>query len=412
MAEQPQNGTAMVRHEEQRETGLARHEEHRALSFAEMMKMGEALVGTGFLPDHIKTGAQCAAIILTGQELGMTPMRAVRSLQMVKGKVTESADSQLARFKAAGGKAKFLRLDAKGAELWLQHPNGDEHTETWTVEDAKAAGLSGGMHSKYPKAMNRSRVITAGLKSLGWDGAVGAYDPDEARAFADESAPEPAVREVTPEPPLDRELALRVLSEAPDKSATKEQRAEYFKRVRGEGGDKRILAMLWATLKHDGGADLTEKERADHEAALSLLDVTPAPDDVQDAEFTEHPPAPSSTKSATTRAKPTSTASSPTSTSGGTSTGTDARAELVDVLLALDGLRAEEDEPQSVFSQVVEGLLADNTGKLTADEKRLVEVYSVRIENREFKRAPYLGVDVTDHDLLERAEAIVAAHKG
>lgn len=82
------------------------------------------------------------------------------------------------------------------------------------------------------------------------------------------------------------------------------------------------------------------------------------------------------------------------------------------MLLALDGLRAEEDEPQSVFSQVVEGLLADNTGKLTADEKRLVEVYSVRIENREFKRAPYLGVDVTDHDLLERAEAIVAAHKG
>src|SRR5689334_16536354 len=72
------------------------------MTFAEIVVMGETLVKTGFLPEHIKNGGQAAAIIMTGQELGMKPMRAIRSLQLVKGKVVENADSQLARFKSDG----------------------------------------------------------------------------------------------------------------------------------------------------------------------------------------------------------------------------------------------------------------------------------------------------------------------
>jgi hypothetical protein len=157
-------------------------------SFSEMIEMGEALVQTGFLPEHIKTGAQVAAIVLTGRELGMPPMRAARSLMLVKGKVIESADSLLARFKEAGGKARFERLDEKGAVLALVHPNGDTHVESFGVEDARRAGLlstKGGMYEKHPKAMFRSRAITAGLKSLGWAGAAGVYDASEAAEVAE-----------------------------------------------------------------------------------------------------------------------------------------------------------------------------------------------------------------------------------
>lgn len=151
------------------------------VSFTDLIAFGDQLTKTGFLPDHIRTGPQFAAIVMTGRELGMTPMRAVRSLHMVKGKVLEAADSQLARFKASGGRAVFDVLDETKAVLTLTHPNGDKHTETWTVDDSKRAGLTGGNHDKFRKAMLRSRCITAGLKSLGWDGAVGTYDPDEMR---------------------------------------------------------------------------------------------------------------------------------------------------------------------------------------------------------------------------------------
>ena len=167
-----------------------------ALSFNEMVAMGEQLVRTGFLPAHLRTGAQVAAVILTGRELGMEPMRAVRSLSLVKGKVVESADSQLARFKADGGRAQFKTLTDTDAVLWLRHPNGDEHTESFTMTDANKAGLSSNdTYRKFPKAMLRSRVITAGLKSVGWEGAIGNYDPEELKGTpleATDAAPAPA----------------------------------------------------------------------------------------------------------------------------------------------------------------------------------------------------------------------------
>ena len=188
------------------------------VDFAGMMQMAEVLVQTRFLPEHIKTPAQAVAIILTGQELGMPPMRALRSLQMVKGKVSESADSQLARFKSDGGRAEFLELTDTAATLRLRHPNGDEHTESFTLADAQKAGLAGpgSMYQKYPKAMLRSRAITGGLKSLGWEGGSGVYDPDEARAFGgaaalgeptDDADADGVVDEPEPEP-LTLEAAL------------------------------------------------------------------------------------------------------------------------------------------------------------------------------------------------------------
>jgi hypothetical protein len=169
------------------------------MSWRDMVVMGAELVKTRMMPEHVKDGASAALIMLTGRELGMQPMRALRSLQVVKGKVIESADSQLSRFKADGGHARFLHLDDTKAVLWLKHPNGDEHTETWTAADSQKAGLGGGMHAKFAKAMFRSRAITAGLKGIGWEGGVGAYDPDEARAFVVQDEPTSApVVQATP----------------------------------------------------------------------------------------------------------------------------------------------------------------------------------------------------------------------
>lgn len=149
--------------------------------FSQLIDAGNRMVKTGFLPDHIRTGEQFAAIVLVGREMGIPTMRAIRSLQIIKGNVTEKADSQLARFKEAGGRAQFEVLDDARAVLHLTHPNGDTHTETWTIQDSRKAGLNGGMHQKFPRAMIRSRCITAALKSIGWAGAVGNYDPDELR---------------------------------------------------------------------------------------------------------------------------------------------------------------------------------------------------------------------------------------
>ena len=171
---------------------------HAEPSFESLVHMGDSLRKTGFLPSHIKDGVSFAAIVLMGRELGMGTMAACRKLQVIKGTVTERADSQLARFKSCGGRAQFKELTEARAVLVLRHPNGDEHTETFTIEDAKRAGLaSNDNYAKHPKAMLRSRAITAGLKSIGWEGSVGIYDPDE---IADAPAPEPAREPVVVRP--------------------------------------------------------------------------------------------------------------------------------------------------------------------------------------------------------------------
>lgn len=174
-----------------------------AVDFAGLMRFCEELVPTGFLPEHIKTAGQAAAIILAGRELRMDPMLALRSITMVKGKIVVSADAQLALFKKAGGHATFSKLSDTEAVLDLVHPNGDRHTETFTTADAKRAGLDRpsrngepSMYSKFPKAMLRSRAITAGLKSIGFEPTSGTYDPDEAQHFMPAEAPAPIRQQV------------------------------------------------------------------------------------------------------------------------------------------------------------------------------------------------------------------------
>lgn len=248
---------------------------HRETPMNELAANGDQAVKTGMLPDHIKTGWQFAVIAATGHELGMQPMRAIRSLAMVKGKVVESADSQLARFKAAGGRSQFEVLDETKAVLHLIHPNGDKHTESFTIEDAKRAGLSSNSnYSKFPKAMLRSRAITAGLKSVGWEGAVGAYDPDELRSeefpertyeAAREPAREPVV--VRPKFPDEPKATVVKLKAEPAKSA-----ASDIEKARLAVSDAKDIAGL-NRLRTLAGQRLTEGKftRAEHDELVQLM---------------------------------------------------------------------------------------------------------------------------------------------
>jgi hypothetical protein len=213
------------------------------ISFDDLVRQGTQLVATGFLPQHIRTGPQFAAIVMTGRELGMAPMRAIRSFHLLKGKVVEDAASQLSRFKAQGGRSTVkhgqcgyegcrapvdektglaFHHDAEHCSMWLRHPNGDETIETFTMEDARSAGLlSNDNWRKGPKAMLRSRAITAGLKSVGWEGSVGAYDPDEARGFADDEPAPPVAQAAHRRAPAREEREVRAVPErsAPQRAA-------------------------------------------------------------------------------------------------------------------------------------------------------------------------------------------------
>lgn len=250
-------------------TTVATTQDAPAMSFNDMLAMGNELVRTGFLPSHIKNGAQAAAIILAGRELGMPPMRSLRSIQLISGKVSENADSQLARFKSDGGRAKFTTLDDQTATLWLKHPNGDEHTETFTMADAKRAGLNNANYGKFPKAMLRSRAITAGLKSIGWEGGAGAYDPDELAPTPAE--PEPIEDADVSEPITDaqRDLLARITK---SHVFTDKERRRVAKITTKESAS---VAIEWAQSEVKSRKEAEKADASDidalHELASDIL---------------------------------------------------------------------------------------------------------------------------------------------
>jgi hypothetical protein len=138
------------------------------------------LLKSGLLPAAIKTPETAMFIILAGRDLGLSPVQSLRSIHVIQGKVEVAADQQLGLFHRAGGKSRWEALTNERAVLiltapWLSAP----HTESFTLEDAKRAKLGGDNWQKYPKAMLRSRAITAGLKSVGFDPTAGVYDYGE-----------------------------------------------------------------------------------------------------------------------------------------------------------------------------------------------------------------------------------------
>lgn len=218
-----------------------------------LMALAKELVTTGFLPVAIKTPAQAVAIILTGRELGLPAMQSLRSICIIQGKPELSADLQLSIFHRDGGRSRWVALDATKAALWLRHPNGDEHTETFTIEDAKRAGLAGGVNwQKYPKAMLRSRAITAGLKSIGFEPLTGTYAPGEIGG-PEIVSPEPetvvGVEPETPAPPPEPAKPKAPAKAEASKVATANTRAY-------------VLDLLGATEEGEARANLTSYLRA------------------------------------------------------------------------------------------------------------------------------------------------------
>lgn len=141
----------------------------------------KALMKSGLLPQAIKSAESALFIILTGRDLGLSPVQSLRSIHIISGKVELSADLQLGLFQRSGGKFRWLKLDASGAQLelsapWLNAP----HVSVFGPEEAKKAELmSTPNYRKYPQAMFRSRAITQGLKDIGFLASSGVYAPGE-----------------------------------------------------------------------------------------------------------------------------------------------------------------------------------------------------------------------------------------
>lgn len=174
-------------------TALGLHGSVQITGLRDVFVLAERLAqAEGFVPKALlgKPNA-IAASILTGIELGMGPMEAMRSLDIVEGKPTMKAEVMLARALRAGIFVEWERSDDKTATIRLERGRA-KHKHSFTIEEAARAGLAGkGNWSKYPAAMLRARCVSAALRAFAPDVlGAGVYTPEELEPTSEPLRPE------------------------------------------------------------------------------------------------------------------------------------------------------------------------------------------------------------------------------
>ena len=121
------------------------------------------------------------ACILTGRALGIDDMHSLRSIYVVDGKATLSAELMVTLVRRAGHSITGSMSDREATATGRRADNGDEMTVTWTMEMAQRAGLAGKANWKnYPESMLWSRAVSQLVRMLFSDVLLGlAYTADE-----------------------------------------------------------------------------------------------------------------------------------------------------------------------------------------------------------------------------------------
>lgn len=137
----------------------------------DLVEMGRIFAASGMFPEH-RDAAQCATKLIVGQGLGLSPYDAMNGLHIIQGKPVVAANTMAAAIKRSG-RYDYRAVTTDDAcsitffDLRQRGENGTPATigtTTFTMEDAKRAGLNGQNWKKYPRAMLFARAISAGYR--------------------------------------------------------------------------------------------------------------------------------------------------------------------------------------------------------------------------------------------------------
>jgi hypothetical protein len=156
--------------------------------------------------------ADVAVILLTGHELGLTPMQSIRSINCVDGKGVLAADL-MAALVLRSPACEYLRLTKSTDEVATyetKRRDSDPVQLSYFIAQAQKAGLArkdNWVH--HPAAMLRARCVSSIVRSVYPDLMHGIYEQDEAREIREQRGEgnHGEVIDVTERQDLDADLA-------------------------------------------------------------------------------------------------------------------------------------------------------------------------------------------------------------
>lgn len=239
---------------------------------------------TSFVPtDWRKKPEEVMACVLMGRELGVPPMTALSKINVIKGKPV--AEAQLLR----------ALIFAAGHDLWFEDETNTKVTAcgrrahwpedriqrvTFTIDDAKAAGLAGKDNwRKWPRAMLKARASGELCRDIFADVLAGisfTVEEVDAGALDDETKAVTLSPEELEEPGTQTRKAPAKKKSAGEKAAAR-KRAPAKPRQTEDDGDDIVDAVI---VGDDDEADVGEPA-----APAEPESSSPTPDDNDNPEF-------------------------------------------------------------------------------------------------------------------------------
>lgn len=148
-----------------------------------MIEQARVLVKSGFLPKSLDTPEKAVAVMLTGRELGIGTMTALRSIHIINGVPTLESQLMAALIYRDHGDDALDIVESTETRCTIQYKRRgwrQPRQYTYTITDAKTAGLLSKENWRYhPKAMLRARAISAVARIAFQDSTCGLYTPEE-----------------------------------------------------------------------------------------------------------------------------------------------------------------------------------------------------------------------------------------
>jgi hypothetical protein len=190
--EQKKENTSVPEEKTPKSTALAVRERPRPLApyaiptpdeFAALRSMMAAVAATEFVPQGLRGKPDAAlAAVLYGRELGFPPMTSLKYIQVIQGQPTVAPRAMAAMIRRAGHVLKVTPPTPTQSVIHgKRRDTGEELTVTWTIEDARRAGLvrDGSGWTKFPADMLFARAMGTIGRRLFEDVVLGSYAPQE-----------------------------------------------------------------------------------------------------------------------------------------------------------------------------------------------------------------------------------------
>lgn len=160
-----------------------------------MFRLASAMSQSGLLPQSLRgKPSDVLVTVLYGQELGLAPMQAVQGIYVVNGRPTLAGQTWLSLARKHGHRVKVDEQTTEKCTITMTRGDtGETHTETYTLEQAKAANLTNkDTWKNHPQRMLMWRAVGHACTFLCPEIALG-FSPDA----EDEAAPAmPSLAEV------------------------------------------------------------------------------------------------------------------------------------------------------------------------------------------------------------------------